>query len=434
MQCRDHEFVVTGSVESGKTHPMLHRIYQLHTRIPGLKTFICRKSKTDMRKSVIDQFENEVLPYHVEDPRSPCEAYGGYNPSAYLWRNGGITYVFGIREAQAMLGAQFDAGYVCQAEQLTLEEWEFLSHRCGRAGNWLDARGERRGQIYADANPDVANHWIPKRADDGTLRMFQCKFEDNPLFYYDDKWTAYGLERTELLRNSVTGVRYRRLIEGEWCNAEDLVFPEFDEQEHVLDTLPADIESWDFYLGVDYGHSSAFVAAWLAYNPNTDVFIVFKEWRYSRVGIEDHIEAIHKHSRGLHIVERISDHDSQMNYQLRKAELPTRNADKSPGSILRGLDLMRIRLRDKRLLFYRHALIERDPTLEDRNAPLNGIEEMQGYRHKPIEKHIGNSAKDDIPIKGNDHCIDLVRYVIDYMDNRTVLTQEPMVANIDFGY
>ena len=33
---------------------------------------------------------------------------------------------------------------------------------------------------------------------------------------------------------------------------------------------------------------------------------------------------------------------------------------------------------------------------------INGIEEMQGYRHKPIEQHVGDSTKDDIPMKGDD--------------------------------
>ena len=413
---------------------MCHRLYQLHCAIPNLKTFICRKKKTDMRKSIIDQFENEVLPYPIGDPRSPCRAYGAHNPTAYIWQNGGITYVFGIREAKAMLGAQFDAGYVCQAEQLTEEEWEFLSHRCGRAGNWLDRNGDPVGQIWGDANPDVANHWIPKRVEANKLHMFRVGFEDNIMFYRDGAWTDFGRKRVAYLKQTVTGVRYRRLIEGEWCNAENLVFPEFDEREHVIETLPPGIENWDYYVGIDYGHSSPLVCGWLAYNPEQDLFIVAKEWRYSNRLIEDHIAAITKHSERLRVIMRVSDHDSQMNHQLEHGGIPTDKADKGPGSILRGLDLMRLRLRDKRLLFYRHALIERDPILEERNAPLNGIEEMGMYRHKPIEKHVGDSTKDDVPMKGNDHMIDLIRYVLDKVENQVELTITPDVFQINRSY
>lgn len=423
------EFVVTGTVESGKSHPMVHRLYQLHCEIPNLVTFICRKKKVDMRKSIIDQFENEVLPFPVNDPRSPCKPYGGHNPSEYLWANGGVTYIFGILEAKSMLGAQFDAGFVCQAEQLTQEEWEFLSHRCGRAGNWI-VDGVRKGQIWADANPDVAHHWIPKRVEEGTMTMFNVGFQDNILFYRGGKWTDYGKERVAYLKKTVTGIRYRRLIEGEWCNAEGLVFPEFDERIHVIDELPEDIMEWDFYIGIDYGHNSPFVCAWLAHNVETDVLIAMKEWRYSNTLIEDHIAKIKQHSVGMDVVLRVSDHDSQMNHQLEAAGIPTENADKS---ILKGLDLMRIRIRDKRLLIYRHALIERDPLLEERNAPRDAIEELRNYRHKPLEKQIGDSAKDDIPIKGDDHWIDPARYVITAIDDNTPLHISTEVAQIDIA-
>ena len=102
------EWIMSGTVESGKTRALLHRLYQLHCAIPGLVTFIARKQKTDMRKSVLDQWEKEVLPYQPGHPLCPCRAYGGSQPQAYYWNNGGVTYIFGIEEARAMLGSQFD--------------------------------------------------------------------------------------------------------------------------------------------------------------------------------------------------------------------------------------------------------------------------------------------------------------------------------------
>ena len=429
MLTRAEEFIVTGTVESGKTHPLSQRLYQLHCQIPNLITFICRKQKVDMRKSVIDQFEKEVLPYPVHDPRSPCKPYGGYNPSAYLWKNGGITYCFGMQEAESLLGAQFDAGFVCQAEQLTLEEWEFLSHRCGRAGNWhID--GERYGQIWGDANPDVKQHWIPKREKSGKLEIHHVGFKDNILFYRDGEWTPYGQKRVAHLSNTMTGVRFRRLIEGEWCNAEGIVFPEFDEDVHVLNYIPDwvhDCKTW--FVGLDYGHDSPFCSGWFAYNEDTDVLFSAKEWRYTNRLIEDHIGAIKHHSAGLNVVRRVSDHDSQMNHQLEAAGIPTDNADKE---VLKGLDFMRLRLRNRKLLFYRDQLIERDPVLEDRNAPRDGIEEMGIYRHKPLDKHTGDSTKDDLPMLGqSDHYIDLTRYVVSAIDGAVPLEMDLQVGEMD---
>ena len=425
------EFIVTGTVESGKSHPMAQRIYQLHCMIPNLVTFICRKKKVDMRKSIIDQFENEVLPYPVNDPRSPCEPFVGHNPSAYHWKNGGSTYCFGMQEAKSLLGAQFDAGFVCQAEQLSLEEWEFLSHRCARAGNWI-RDGERYGQIWGDANPDVKQHWIPKRAKSDQLKIYRVGFKDNILFYRDGEWTPYGQRRVAHLQNTMTGVRYRRLIEGEWCNAEGIVFPEFDEDVHVTNTIPDWVygcKTW--FVGVDYGHDSPFVAGWFAYNNVTDVLFSAKEWRYTNRLIEDHAKAIKHHSAGLNVVRRLTDHDAQMNHQLEAHGIYTENADKS---VLLGLDLMRMRLRNRKLLLYRDQLIERDPVLEDRGAPRDGIEEMGLYRHKPLEKHVGDSTKDDLPMPGqSDHWIDLCRYVIAAVDMGKPLEMDLHTGEMDMG-
>ena len=385
-----------------------------------------------MRRSIIDQWELEVLPYPIYDPRSPCIPYGGANPSSYRWKNGGITYVFGVQEAQSMLGARFDAGYVCQAEQLTLKDWEFLSHRCGRAANWLDENGEPIGQIWADANPDASQHWIRKRIDDGIMESFTVGFKDNITFFQNGEWTNHGLNRTALLKNTISGISYRRLILGEWTSAEGAVFPEFNEEDHVINTLPEDILHWSIYQGIDYGHSASTSCVWIAHNQVTDEMIAFKEWSKTNTLIEDHITAIKRHSIGMDISLRVCDHDAQMNHQLDAAGLGTENAQKDAGSVLRGLDLMRLRLRNKTLKFYKHMLIEPDYLTAERNLPKDAIEEMGLYVHKPIEKHIGDSTKDDIPMTGqSDHRIDAIRYVIDKVDRSAPLEIKTSIATIN---
>ena len=387
-----------------------------------------------MKRSVLDQFTLEILPYHIDDPRSPCRSYGGENPKFYVWANGGLTYIFGMQEAVSLLGARFDAGFVCQAEQLTIEDWEFLSHRTGRAGNWLDHNNRPRGQIWADCNPDSAGHWIPQRVADGKLTLFEAKFKDNIMFFRDGDWTPHGEARVQHLRETITGPRALRLIEGKWASAEGAIFPEFHEKQHVIDELPPGIESWPVYMGIDYGHSDPTVCAWIAHNPATDEMICFKEWRMSNTLIEDHIEAIHKHSEGLNVTLRVSDHDSQMNHQLKAAGLGTRNASKEAGSVLRGLDLIRKRLHRGTLKFFRRMLVKEDPLIKQRNEPRDGIVEFGLYKHKPKSKHVGDSKKDDLPDTGqSDHFIDAVRYVIDRIDTRKSLEVKGRIVSLDFN-
>ena len=434
MQCQSPEMMVSGTVESGKTHPMLQRLYQLHCQIPNLVTFICRKKKVDMRRSVLDQFELEILPFPVYDPRSPCEPHGGKNPQFYLWKNGGITYCFGMQEARSLLGARFDAGFVCQAEQLELGDWEFLSHRCGRAGNWLDINGNPYGQIWGDCNPDAAGHWIPKRHEEEKLTLFEAKFKDNIMFFRDDEWTPHGLARVQHLRETITGPRKERLIDGRWTSTEGAIFPEFDAKFHVIDELPPGIENWPVYMGIDYGHSDPTVCVWIAHNTLTDEMICFKEWRMSNARVEEHIEAIFKHSEGLNVTLRISDHDSQMNHQLQDAGIGTKNANKEPGSVLRGLDLIRARLHRGTLKFFKRMLVKEDPLIKQRNEPRDGIVEFGLYKHKPKSKHVGDSKKDDLPDTGqSDHFIDAVRYVIDRIDTRKSLEVKGRIVSLDFN-
>lgn len=424
--------MISGTVESGKSHPMLQRLYQLHCQIPNLVSFICRKKRVDMRKSIIDQWEQEVLPYPIHDPRSPCHPYGGHNPNEYKWKNGGVTYIFGVQEAQSMLGARFDCGYVCQAEQLTLSDWEFLAHRTGRAGNWRDQYGDPYGQIWADANPDVAIHWIPSRIAEGKMTSFSVGFKDNIMFYRDGDWTKHGTRRVAHLKESVTGIRYRRLIEGEWCSAEGLIFPEFDIDEHVIDELPGNIMGWQIYQGIDYGHSSPTVCVWLAHNEATDEMIAFKEWRKTETLVKDHIKAIETHNGDMNIMLRVSDHANELNHQLELAGMASEPADKEAGSILRGLDFIRIRLRNGTLKFYSRMAIKDDPILVDRNKPLNTIGEMSLYKHIPVEKHVGDSTKDDLPAKGqSDHGIDSIRYIIDKVDRQMPLYIKPSIAEMN---
>ena len=182
-------------------------------------------------------------------------------------------------------------------------------------------RCERYGQIWGDANPDVASHWIPARAKSDKLKHYQVGFKDNVLFYQGGKWTKHGLKQTALLKRTMTGVRYRRLIKGEWCSSEGLVFPTFDPAKHVINELP----DWVYdpnclwYLGIDYGHTAPFVACWFAYNPDSDVIISVQEWRYTNTLIKEHIRRIKELSKDRYIVMRVSDHDTQMNAELAEA-------------------------------------------------------------------------------------------------------------------
>jgi PBSX family phage terminase large subunit len=105
---------------------------------------------------------------------------------------------------------------------------------------------------YASMNPGHPTHilktWIDKAADgDKNYYALQFMLEDNP--FVDEEYK-------ERIRNSLTGVYYKRNYLGLWCLAEGAVFDFFDRALHVVPRPPRAAEY--FLAGIDVGHSNAF--------------------------------------------------------------------------------------------------------------------------------------------------------------------------------
>ena len=367
-----------------------------------------------MRASTLDQWEKEVLPYDIGDPRNPCQSFGGGNPQWYDWKNGGRTYVFGLLNAEKYKGMAFDVGFLSQAEEATEDEWEFLAHRItGHAGNWW-YKGKRMHQLYADCNPDSNMHFLRERKD---CKMIVTTLEDNALHFRNGEWTDFGKQVDKHLQSTLSGIRYRRLYLGEWCSAEGSVFKGFDPDLHVIDELPPDILKWRQYRGIDHGHTAPYVCVWVAHNEQTDEMILWKEDRRCELEVPDRAARVLRYSEDIpKIAFTVADHESLENAVFRSNGVWVEKAIKE--DMLKRLDLIRMRLRTNRLKFYRHALVDRCPYLDERRGTRDTIGEMGKYRHKPIEKHIGNSAVDDIPLPGEDHGIDPLGYIVMQVDGK----------------
>jgi len=403
---REPEVMCVGPYNSGKSYPNLMRLYWMHTQIPGLQTLILRKKKVDLIRTTLPQWENKILPFDVEDNRSPCSSYGKKQPLWYDWKNGGRTWVGNCEEAGGYLSGEYDIAFFCQAEQGTLDDWEKLAQRCdGRAGNWLDEDGEPLGQIIGDCNPDVPFHWIPTRISLGKLHLIRFAHEDNMLLFKDGRFTSHGNRTLKRMSESLTGVRYKRGYLGEWAAAEGVVFDEFNPEEHVLNVLPPEVSNAPVYIGVDFGYEHAFVCVWVA-RLSDGTLVVLREYRKTRGLVKDHAEQIRKHGpyrMGW------ADHDAENAAQLRAFGVPTMPAEKE---LLLGIERMKLLFREGKLLIYKHLSERVDRVSQQRGRPLNLIQELLGYSYKPLAQQTGNSLKDDVPIKKHDDAIDPVRYIV----------------------
>ena len=158
--------------------------------------------------------------------------------------------------------------YVDEATSVPEEFWTQLLARLSVAG----------ARLFATTNPDGPGHWLRKRflLRKGSLNLRSWRFtlDDNP---------ALDPEYVRSLKAEYVGLWYRRFILGEWCLAEGAVYDMWDEDRHVVRTLPA-MDRW-LAVGIDYGTVNPFSALLLGVgSPERDgrrrLYLV-DEWRYS---------------------------------------------------------------------------------------------------------------------------------------------------------
>jgi PBSX family phage terminase large subunit len=80
----------------------------------------------------------------------------------------------------------------------------------------------------------------------------------------------------ERYRSLYTGVFYRRYILGEWCKAEGLIYPMYEE---CYKNIPDDDEVDEYVVSIDYGTQNAF--AMLLWEKHNDVWYASKGYYYS---------------------------------------------------------------------------------------------------------------------------------------------------------
>lgn len=107
---------------------------------------------------------------------------------------------------------------------------------------------------FATMNPSYPTHkikgWIDK-ANQGDPNYYQLHFklEDNP--FLDQSYK-------DRIKNSLSGIFYKRNYLGEWCLAEGSIFDFFDRAVHVVRKPPRAADYW--IVGIDYGTNNAFAA------------------------------------------------------------------------------------------------------------------------------------------------------------------------------
>ncbi|WKU07999.1 PBSX family phage terminase large subunit [Micromonospora sp. HUAS LYJ1] len=249
-----------GSVRSGKTVASLLRLLMAIAAAPSSgRVLLFGKTRESVNRNVFSVLGDPAL-------FGPLARLVKYNPGAPTGSIlGREVDVLGANDAKAEPKVRGMTLCIAYGDELTTIPEAFFTQVLAR----LSVSG---AQLFGTTNPDSPAHWLRKkyllRQGELNLRTWHSTLRDNP--HLDPQYVAD-------LTKEYVGLWYKRFILGAWVQAEGAVFDMFDEDRHVVSTLPQ-IQRW-ISLGIDYGTRNATAALILAVGADGRLYLTH-EWRH----------------------------------------------------------------------------------------------------------------------------------------------------------
>lgn len=421
FRSRRRETILTGPAGTGKSRIALEYLDRCCRDYAGARCLIVRKTRASLTESALVTFERDVLP-----PGDPMMR-GALRPQRRAYRyplTGSTIVVGGLNDPVRIMSTEWDLIFVQEARELLESDWEDLSTRL-RMGPMPYRR------LIGDTNPDRPGHWILRRRDAGLTELIATHHVDNPRLYdYHPEsgqilepptLTAEGVEYMERL-GALSGPRRRRMLGGEWCQAEGIVYDAWDQETHLVDRfdVPAD---WARIWVIDWGYRNPLVWQDWARSHDGELYLVHEIYQTGLI-VEDLVRRIVE--LGLGQPEAIiCDHDAGERATFeRHMGLATRAAHKG---VTVGIQSVQGYLAARRLYVMRDARDHApDPILVRAAKPTCTAEEITGY----VYPETTTTELKVLPLKINDHGCDCIRYLCSYMEiiDPTRVAEAPVIG------
>lgn len=229
-----------GSVRSGKTVGTLFRFMQAAYECPDSQIFMVGHSS--------DTIYQNAIRLILESPqfdifRPFCTWYAGKRQLKF--RDKTISTI-GAKDEGAIGQFQGKSMSLVYCDEMTLYPESII--------DMIDTRlSFPHSMGFASMNPAHPTHkikqWID-RAESGDKNYYSLHFtlDDNP--YVDETYK-------QRIRDSLSGLFYKRNYLGLWCLADGAIYDFFDPEIHVVEEPPRAAEYW--IAGIDYGQIHPFV-------------------------------------------------------------------------------------------------------------------------------------------------------------------------------
>src|SRR6185369_10260015 len=245
--------IAHGSVRTGKTIGATYRFMQAAYNCPDSQIYI-------VGHTFDTAFRNVVRPILESKELEIFRPFVNWSGKKLYFRDKTIT-VLGAKDEGAVGNFQGLTMSLVYCDEITLYPESII--------DMIDSRLSLSHSVgIATCNPSHPGHKIKKwidMAQEGNPRYYQLHFtlDDNPYVSQDYK---------DRLKQSTSGLFYKRNYLGLWCMAEGAIFDFFDRKIHVVNKPPRAADYW--IAGIDYGISNAFAC----------VLIVVSTGKYTQSG------------------------------------------------------------------------------------------------------------------------------------------------------
>lgn len=372
-----------GSVRSGKTVGTLFRFMQAAHDCPDSQIFMVgHSSDTIYQNAVRLLLESEQLSLF----RPFCTWYSGKRQLMYKDKT---IQTLGAKDEGAIGQFQGKTMSLVYCDEMTLYPESII--------DMIDTRlSNPHSMGFASMNPSHPNHklkkWIDKaEAGDPNYYSLHFTLDDNPYVSEDYK---------QRIRDSLSGLFYKRNYLGLWCLAEGAIFDFFDHKIHVLHRPPAAAEYW--IAGIDYGSVNAFCC----------LLIGVSTGRYSNTGKRLWVEKEYYWDPKVMGRQKVNSEFADDVYNFLEP-YTVKNIYIDPSAEAFQLELR------KRGMHVVHANNDVENGIQIMTSEMkkgnlyvldecvNTIREIEGYCWDPKAADKGY----DEPLKKNDHSIDCLRYI-----------------------
>lgn len=434
---RKREIIIAGPGGTGKSRGILQVIAYFCEANPGMRVLFCRKTRESMTSSTLVEWE-ECFPEGHEIMNGPQRE----QRSIYHFANGSEVACIGLDKPQKVFSTKWDVIYFEELteEGVTLEQWE-LFYR-GLRGN-KPINGQQL--LIGTCNPTFPEHWVRQRVLSGEAETCTTTHADNPRWhdgtlddngnYTEAGWTEEGRSYIDGLRK-MSGYTRRRLLDGEWCSADGLVFPEYNREIHVIDAHierhagdhyifikdredPISVE-W-YFLSMDFGFRAPGCLQIWAVDGDDRLYRVVEIYQRGR-NLDWWAEAVCTLAKEFPFSRGVADcadpnainflNDRLGGPRHRSLSRIIQPSDKSDGK-LHGLDQLRWGFtkesKGPRTFLFKDALrYGRDQELKTKGKPTCLEEELTAYVWKKVRNGAAETEEPDP--NSADHAIDAATY------------------------